>query len=142
MPRPDEEALPFDRRVRLWFRTQRAAISIVVLAAGFVLTVLAIGAFTPLSGAAPFTTINGATDSNGVNYNLVFVVLGPILIIVGGYLVGAYFYARRRFEHLMLTKSKAEFLRNIPELEELLWDLTPYDQVRYDQRLAELRLRR
>jgi len=42
----------------------------------------------------------------------------------------------------MLTKSKAEFLRNIPELEELLWDLTPKDQTRYDQRLAELRLRR
>jgi hypothetical protein len=142
MPSPDEETLPFDRRVRQWFRTQRAAVSIAVLAIGFALTVLAIGAFTPLSGAAPFNTINTATDANGANYNLVFVVLGPILIIVGGYLVGAYFYARRRFEHLMLTKSKAEFLRNIPELEELLWDLTPYDQVRYDQRLAELRLRR
>jgi hypothetical protein len=134
--------LPFDRRLRLWFRTQRAPISIAVLAIGFALTVLALGDFTPLKVVAPFATINGATDTPSANYDLVFVIVGPILIIAGGYLVGAYFYARRKFEHLMLTKSKAEFLRNIPELEELLWDLTPRDQGRYEQKLAELRLRR
>jgi hypothetical protein len=136
------EAVPFDRRFRTWLRTERAAISIAVLAIGFGLTILALGAFTPLMNSPPFTTINGATDTSSANYNLVFVILGPILIIIGGYLVGAYFSARRQFEHLMLTKSKAEFLRNIPELEELLWDLTPRDQVRYEQKLAELRLRR
>jgi hypothetical protein len=135
-------ALPFDRRLRVWLRTQRAPISIAVLAIGFALTVLALGDFTPLRDTTLFAAINGATDTPSANYDLVFVILGPILIIAGGYLVGAYFYARRRFEHLMLTKSKAEFLRNIPELEELLWDLTPRDQVRYEQKLAELRLRR
>ena len=67
---------------------------------------------------------------------------GPIVSIIGGYMVGAYSVARRRFEHLMLTKSKAEFLRNIPELEDLLWDLTPYDEVRYENKRSELRVRR
>jgi hypothetical protein len=136
------ERHPFERRLRLWLRTERAAISIAVLAIGFGLTILALGAFTPLRAAPPFSTINTATDTPSANYDLVFVILGPILIIAGGYLVGAYFYARRKFEHLMLTKSKAEFLRNIPELEEILWDLTPNDQVRYEQRLSELHLRR
>jgi hypothetical protein len=42
----------------------------------------------------------------------------------------------------MVTKSKAEFLRNIPELEEILWDLTPIDEVRYETKRAELRVRR
>jgi hypothetical protein len=42
----------------------------------------------------------------------------------------------------MLTKSKAEFLRNIPEIEDLLWDLTPNDEVRYETKRAELRVRR
>jgi uncharacterized membrane protein YbhN (UPF0104 family) len=141
MPREANE-LPFDRRLRAWLRTERAAISITVLAIGFALTVLALGAFTPLAGSAPFSTIDSSTDTPSANYDLVFVILGPILIIVGGYLVGSYFSARRKFEHLMLTKSKAEFLRNIPELEELLWELTPQDQVRYEQKLADLRLRR
>ncbi len=140
---PAEAApLPFDRRVRLAFRTYRALVSLVVLAAGFLLTLLAFGYFTPLSRSALFSAINAATDQPSANYNLVFVIVGPILIIIGGYLVGAYFHARGRFEHLMLTKSKAEFLRNIPELEDLLWDLTPRDQDRYEQKLAELRLRR
>ncbi len=141
MPTESPE-VTFDRRLRHALRTYRAAISIAVLAIGFLLTILALGAFTPLHASQPFQTIDRSTSTSTANYNLVFVIVGPILIIVGGYLVGAYFVARRQFEHLMLTKSKAEFLRNIPELEELLWDLTPRDQVRYEQRLAELRLRR
>ncbi len=142
MPTP-EEPVPFGRRFRHGMRTYRAAISIFVLAAGALLTLLAVGYFTPLSASYPFSAINGATNPpSGPNYNLVFIIAGPIVIIVGAYLVGAYFTARRRFEHLMLTKSKAEFLRNIPELEKLLWDLTPADELRYDQKLSELRLRR
>jgi Protein of unknown function (DUF3198) len=140
---PGATELTFDRRLRRWLRTHRAIISILVLAVGFLLSILALGFFTPLQSSPVFQTINGATNPpGGANYNLLFVILGPILIIVGGYLVGAYFYARQRFEHLMLTKSKAEFLRNLPELEELLWDLTPKDEARYEQKLSDLRLRR
>jgi hypothetical protein len=138
----EDEAVPLSRRFRHGLRTYRAAISVFVLAVGALLTILAVGYFTPLSGSYPFTAINPATDQPNANYNLVFVIVGPIVAIVGGYLVGAYFTARRRFEHLMVTKSKAEFLRNIPELEDLLWELTPADERRYDQKLAELRLRR
>ncbi len=140
---PAEEGEPtLGRRLRVGLRVHRAVISIAVLAIGFFLSILALGYFTPLNSASPFSQINQATDHNGVNYNLLFVFVGPILIIIGGYLVGAYFWARQRFEHLMLTKSKAEFLRNLPEVEELLWDLTPADELRYDAKLAELRLRR
>jgi ABC-type phosphate transport system permease subunit len=138
----EAEPVPFERRFRHGLRTHRAVISVFVLAVGVLLTVLAAGAFTPLQNSFPFTAINSATNpAAGPNYNLVFIIVGPIIVIVGAYLVGAYFSARHRFEHLMLTKSKAEFLRNIPELEKLLWDLTPEDEVRYDRKRAELRLR-
>ncbi len=140
---PTETAdLTLMSRLRHGLRVHRAIVAIAVLAIAFFLSVLAVGYFTPLRTSSPFVQINHATDTNGANYNLVFVFVGPILIIIGGYLVGAYFYARRRFEHLMLTKSKAEFLRNLPEVEELLWDLTPADEIRYDEKLGELRLRR
>jgi hypothetical protein len=136
-PRP-----PFDRRVRTSMRVHRALISVIVLGVGIFLTVLALGFFTPLSNLSFFSSINAQTDQPNANYNLVFVIIGPIILIVGLYLVGAYYYARRKFEHLMVTKSKAEFLRNIPELEEILWDLTPNDEVRYEDKRAELRVRR
>jgi len=123
-------------------RTYRAEIAIFILAVGGLLTVLAAGFFTPLMNMGPFPAINNATDTPSWNYNLLFVIVGPIVVIVGAYMVGAYFVARRQFEHLMLTKSKAEFLRNIPELEDLLWELTPRDEVRYENKRAELKVRR
>ncbi len=142
---PPEEPEPWSRRLRHLARVYRAFLAIVVLAVGILLTVLAVGDYTPLAHSPPFDSINSVTDlsgSNGPNYNLVFVIVGPILVIIGGYLVGAYYDARRRFEHLMLSKSKAEFLRNLPEVEDLLWDLTPTDEQRYEQKKSELRIRR
>jgi uncharacterized protein DUF3198 len=141
----EEEGPTFGHRVRYFLRAQRFPLSIVVLAIGIFLTVLAIGDLTPVSSSAPFTAINSVTDqsaSGGTNYNLAFVIIGPIIAIIGTYLVAAYYLARRRFEHLMVTKSKAEFLRNIPDLEDLLWDLTPSDELRYEQKKSELRVRR
>jgi hypothetical protein len=138
----EEGSVPFSRRLRHGMRSHRAEISVFVLVVGVLLTALAVGYFTPLSSAYPFTAINPATDTPNANYNLLFVIVGPIVVIVGAYLVGAYYNARRKFEHLILTKSKAEFLRNIPELEDLLWDLTPADEARYERKRAEFRLRR
>ncbi len=138
----EETVEPLGRRLRRGLRAQRATISIAVLVIGLVLVLLALGDFTPLRTVEPFSSINASTDLPSVNYNLAFIIAGPIIVIVGAYLVGSYFHARRRFEHLMLTKSKAEFLRNIPEIEDLLWDLTPRDEVRYSDKLADLRLRR
>lgn len=135
-------AAPFAQRFRAAMRAYRFPISAVIFAAGILLSILALGDFTPLRSVGPFPAIDSATDTPATNYNLVFVVVGPIVSIVGAYLVGAYLVARRNFEHLMTTKSKAEFLRNIPRLEELLWDLTPRDQYRYEEKRSELRVRR
>jgi hypothetical protein len=143
---PDDGKPPLGRRFREGVRQQRYPLSVLILAIGVLLTVLAVGDFLgPIAGAGPFPAINSATDqtaSGGPNYNLAFVVAGPIILIVGAYFTGAYLVARRRFEHLMTTKSKAEFLQNIPELEELLWDLTPVDERRYLEKRGELRIRR
>lgn len=133
---------PFDRRLRYFLRSQRFLLSILVFAVGAFLTALAIGDFTPLSTSPPFDQIDQVTATPTANYNLVFVIVGPIVLIIGAYFVGAYYLARRRFEHLMLTKSKAEFLRNLPEVEDLLWELTPADEVRYAEKKADLRIRR
>jgi hypothetical protein len=142
----DEAPPSFSRRLRDWARGQRYLLGLLIFAIGALLTALAIADFIPpIAGFGPFPAINGATDqsgSGGPNYDLAFVVIGPIVFIIGAYFTGAYLIARRRFEHLMTTKSKAEFLQNIPELEELLWDLTPNDERRYLQKRGELRVRR
>lgn len=137
------EPQPWTQRARYWLRTWRFPLSAAVLAAGVFLTVLAFASFTPLSVIQPFQTIQQYTSPpGGDNWNLAFAILGPILVIIGAYLVGAYLVARRRFEQLMRSKSKAELLRNIPEIEELLWDLTPADHQRFLTKCTELRIRR
>ncbi len=141
MSAPPEKP-PFGRRLRFAFRTYRAWVSGFILAVGVLLSVLAVGYFTPLANSWPFSAINSVTNTPSANYNLVFVVIGPIIVIVGAYLFGSYVVARRKFDHLMVTKSKAEFLRNIPELEDLLWELTPADETRYEEKKVELRVRR
>lgn len=136
-------AEPFGRQLRTFLRSHRAVFSVLILAVGVFLTVLAVGYYTPVANVGPFPAINGVTaPPNGENYNLVFVLAGPIVTIIGAYFVGAYYLARRRFEHLMETRSKAEFLRNLPEVEDLLWDLTPADEHRYATKKADLRIRR
>ncbi|HEV2317699.1 MAG TPA: DUF3198 domain-containing protein [Thermoplasmata archaeon] len=145
------ERAPLGQRLRRGMRTYRFPISIVVFAVGILMIALALGDFTPLGQTSVFKVVNPITDQSvnasgnstgGPNYNLAFAVLGPIIFIVGAYLVGAYLVARRRFEHLMETKSKAEFLRNIPDLEETLWELTPADETRYAEKRSELKVRR
>lgn len=140
----EPERPPLGRTLRHVLRSQRFLLSIVVLAIGILLTFFALIDFTPLRQNAAFAAINSVTDQSpgGPNYDLAFAIAGPIIIIVGAYLVGAYYLARRRFEHLMLSRSKAEFLRNLPQIEEILWDLTPRDEERYEQKKAELRIRR
>ncbi len=139
-PKPAE---PLGRRLRYELRTYRFLLSILVLAAGIFLTALAVGYFTPVNTTPVFVAINSVTaPAGGGNYNLIFVFAGPIITIIGAYFVGAYYLARSRFEYLMVTKSKAEFLRNLPEVEDLLWELTPNDELRYADKKAELRIRR
>jgi formate/nitrite transporter FocA (FNT family) len=139
---PRTPKLTYDRRIRDWFRRHRFLVSVVVFGAGIFLTVLAAGDLTPLNTVQPFIAINAVTAApTGANYNLAFVVIGPIVSIIGAVLVGGYLLARRRFEHLMQTKSKAEFLRNLDQIEEILWELTPTDEQRYLDKRAEFRLR-
>ncbi|HTT25812.1 MAG TPA: DUF3198 domain-containing protein [Thermoplasmata archaeon] len=138
-----QEEPSLGRRIRHQMRVYRLALSVFVFVLGIALMTLAIGYFSPLGSSTPFSQVNSVTaPNNSTNYNLIFVIAGPIIFIIGAYFVGVYYLARRKFEHLMETKSKAEFLRNLPELEDLLWDLTPNDEVRYAEKKAELRVRR
>ncbi len=130
------------RRLNHGLRVWREPLSDLLLAVGIVLTLLAIGYFTPLASVPPFPTINAVTAQPSANYNLVFAIVGPIVVILGGYFVGSFYTARARFEHLMQTRSKAEFVRHIPELEETLWDLTPAYERRYVEKLGEMRIKR
>jgi hypothetical protein len=151
-----EEKQPLSYRARRFIRSIRFPISLVVLIVGAFLGITAFAAYSPLIVDQPFSSyvpqLMGAdcpaaytppcpASPTGTDWTLLFIVLGAILIIAGLYLTVSYVLARQRFEHLMKTKSKAEFVRNLPEAEDLLWDLLPKDEIRLAQKKQELRVR-
>jgi hypothetical protein len=134
-------------RLRFFALTHRFVLSLIVLVVGLVLSIIALAAWTPLGNTAAFSGFvpnlkgtDGPTGS-GPDWSLVMAVIGPIMTIIGGYLVGNYLIARQRFEHLMKTRSKAEFLRNVSEVEDLIWDLTPADHSRLIRKKQEFKIR-
>ena len=149
-PSPSTESGPrlnFYSRLRYWSLTHRFLLSLVVLVGGGILTAIAIAAWTPLissplfSGFVPGLKGTDGPSGSGPDWTLAMAIVGPILVIVGGYLAGSYIIARERFEHLMKTRSKAEFLRNVPEVEDLIWDLTPRDHERLIRKKQEFKIR-
>jgi hypothetical protein len=144
-------------RLKRGARTYRFAISIAVAVIGWAIFFLGLLAYTPIGATGPLSPIeqsllgggcsggpnyvNGACTSTAPNWTLAMLPAGGILGLIGTYLAITYEVARRRFEHLMKTKSKAEFLRNVIEAEDLLWDLTPEDEIRLVRKKQELKIR-
>ncbi|MCL4325134.1 MAG: DUF3198 domain-containing protein, partial [Candidatus Thermoplasmatota archaeon] len=129
-----EQQLTITARLRILYRTIRFPLGVVILVLGAFLSISAFAAYSPLLYDQPFSsyvpTLLGpdcpANASCPANYQstttdwiLLFVVAGLIIDIVGIYMVAVYLVARKRFEHLIKTKSKAEFVRNLPEVEDL-----------------------
>ncbi|MDE1821661.1 MAG: hypothetical protein KGJ23_11745 [Euryarchaeota archaeon] len=142
--------MSFSTTLRRGLRTYRFAISIAVLVLGSILCLIGLFAWTPLGDPGgslawleqPLKGTDSPTGSyTGPDWTLAMLPGGGLMALIGAYLVGVYMVARRRFEHLMKTRSKAEFLRNVTEAEDLLWDLTPEDEVRLVRKKLELKIR-
>lgn len=141
--------LDFLTRLKRTLRGFRFPISVVVLVLGLVLFFIGLFAWTPLGSSngalsgleQPLLGTDSASGCCGPDWTLLMLPGGGLLAAIGGYLAGVYIIARRRFEHLMKTKSKAEFLRNVTEAEDLLWDLTPEDEIRLVRKKLELKIR-
>lgn len=149
-----EQGIPLKSVLRNLLREYRFEVSLAVLVGGAFLSLISFAAYSPLIADPPFSSfvpsLLGADCANpsvcpanpsGYDWTLLFVILGGILLIVGIYMVVTYLVARQKFEHLMKTKSKAEFVRNMTEVEDLLWDLTPKDEIRLVKKKQELRVR-
>ncbi len=71
------------------------------------------------------------------NWIVWFVVVGPLLTLVGGWYFIDTVRKQREFEKLVNVSSKAHFVRNQERLEELSW----YLRADYGKRLAERKKR-
>ena len=58
-------------------------------------------------------------QSRDQDWNILFMILGPVLLITGAFYAGEQLLLRRRFERMIATTKKSEFVRDRKELEDL-----------------------
>jgi hypothetical protein len=111
-------------------REIKLEISYVVFALGVFLTVLVIFNYF-LRASLPGVIIDLLDDIG--NWIVWFVVLGPLLTMIGGWYFIDVIRKQREFERLISVPSKALFVRNQERLERLAWYLSS----EYERRLID-----
>lgn len=110
-----------------------------VAAVGLVLTVIS---FTyAFADAAPgwLGWYDGIVDQPQGNWNTVVIIVGPILLIMGGFYLGEQIVLRRRFERLIDTTKKSEFTSRRRDLDDLSKRLPTNFSERLRDKEAEFR---
>lgn len=101
-------------------REVKLEISYIVFALGALLTLLVVfHYFLEEQLPQPVLDILGTIG----DWIVWFVVVGPLLAVIGGWYFGDLIRKRREFARLMDVPSKARFVRNQERLEELAWYL-------------------
>ena len=95
-------------------------IGAVTLALGVILTVISfVYAFVDPPNRGWLSWYANLVERPEGNYNLILFILGPILLLTGGFYVGEQIVLRRRFERLLDTPKRSEFTSRRRDLEEL-----------------------
>lgn len=113
-----------------FLREARFEISYMLFALGGLLTLLVVFHYL-LQDRLPQTILDIVLAIG--NWIVWFVVVGPLLLLLGGFYFLDFIRKRREFDRLLTVPSKARFVRDQDRLEELAW----YLPTRYARALRE-----
>ena len=95
-------------------------IGAITLALGVILTVISfVYAFVDPPSRTWLDWYANVVQRPEGNYNLILFILGPILLLTGGFYLGEQIVLRRRFERLLDTPKRSEFSSRRRDLEDL-----------------------
>lgn len=120
-------------------RELRLELSAMFFIAGIVLTVLPTGHY--FVGRNDLPSFLLYIDQRVGEWNVWLAVLGPLLLLIGGYYFIDTIRKRREFERLIETESKAKFVRNQDRIEFLAWILGRRYHRRSEQKKIEFNLK-
>lgn len=123
---------------RRFLTTYTLHFGLILFIIGVVVTVLGIFGVFFIDQAPDF--IKGTLDSIGA-WKYWCVLLGPVLIIAGGWYFFDNLSKRREFKELMDTTSKAKFIRNLDRTEFLAWKLTPEHQKQFTKKKKKFHIK-
>jgi hypothetical protein len=137
----------FKFAVRIWLRDYALLFSTIFTIVSIILIVFGALAlflydthadmlFQPLKDWIAF--IHGAKKASDPHYDLCLFPLGILVLLFAGWYMGSGFVKRTRFNKLIETESKSEFIENMDEIEELAWDLSSKHEMMVVEKKEEL----
>ena len=114
--------------------------SLVLLILGLILTIFGIlGIF--YSGSEYLEgSVKGVIDLIG-DWTYWCILVGPILVIAGGWYFFDNIKKRQEFKELMETTSKKKFLQNMDRVEYLAWKLTPWHRIELSKKKRKFNIK-
>lgn len=76
------------------------------------------------------------------DYNLILFIVGPLMLIIGGFYFGEQLMLRRRFERLLDTPKRSEFAGRRKDLDDLAKRLPSKFESRIDEKESEFKSKR
>ncbi len=120
-------------------RELRLELSAMFFIAGIALTVFVVDHYFIAKSSLP--SLLQDIDRYLGEWNVYLTVLGPLLLLSGGYYFFDTIRKRREFERLIETDSKAKFVRNQDRIERLAWLLGDNYYRKSEQKKAEFNLK-
>ncbi|UCE37861.1 MAG: DUF3198 domain-containing protein [Thermoplasmata archaeon] len=111
--------------LRRFFTTYTLQFGFILFILGIILTILGIFGVFYYDQSPDF--LKRTLDYIG-NWTYWCILVGPILLIAGGWYFFDNINKRKEFKELLETTSKAKFIRNQDRVEFLAWKLTPEHQ--------------
>ncbi len=125
--------------LKRFLTTNTLQLGLILFILGIILTLLGIfGVFYNESG---INFLKRATDVIG-DWIYWCVLLGPILLIAGGWYFLDNINKRKEFKELVSTTSKAKFIRNQDNIEFLAWKLTQKHQNQLADKKKEFHIKK
>lgn len=110
---------------------------IIILSA--IMTFFGISGFEQIKNVMP-EQIKSIENAIG-NFYLWFIILGPFLLLIFGWLLIDYYCKRKEFEKLIDTQSKAQFIKNLQRIEELAFSLPERYEKKIEKKKIELKVK-
>lgn len=121
-----------------WTKNHMLEIGAVVGVLGLILTIISFTysfADTTPGWLKGYDTLVNRAEGN---YNLILFIAGPLMLIIGGFYFGEQLVLRRRFERMIDTPKKSEFVSRRRDLEDLSKRLPDQYGKRIRQKEGEL----
>jgi hypothetical protein len=136
--------------IRRSIATFTLQLGLIIFIIGIILTILGIyGVFIyetpsvdPETGELPPEELDDRIMDSIGDWKYWCILIGPVLLIAGGWYFFDNIMKRKEFKELMKTTSKSKFIKNQDQAEYLAWKLTPKHQNQLMEKKKEFHIKK